>query len=386
MNKKIRNLILISILIVVIGAVIGLRVLSPNKLAVTEKSVEFDENLPSLFEFGAGTCVPCKQMKPVLEEVKKLYAGKVNIISIDTNLEENKGAREKYRYKFEPTQIIFNKDDKELTRHMGFWAKQDIEQKLLELGLITELAKPAVVGQDKESSEEAESDGIAATFFNNLESWIKENFWLGILVVFAWGLISVIFSPCQLSTIPLVVGYVGGYTTGGVRKSFLYSLAFVVGIFIPMFIFAVFLYQVMYLLQDIGPLFFGGLLILMGLYLLNLLPLNFKPPAQKNEKKGALGAFILGILYGIFVTGPCSLAFMAPVLGVVESGENWFYGVVLIFIFSVAHCLPILAAGTATGWVNSLLSSKKMGAATTIFRFAAGALIFLLGFYFLALK
>jgi len=228
--------------------------------------------------------------------------------------------------------------------------------------------------------------GFIEKWFNNLEGWINGSLLIGFLAVFAWGIISVLISPCQLSTIPLVVGYVGGYSEGGTGKAFKYSASFVLGLFIPIFLFAVLLSEALTLLEDVGTYFFGVLLIVMGLYLLELLILSFKAPKSKSEKRGAIGAFALGIVYSIFVTGPCTLAFMAPIIGLASTGNDRFYGISLIFVFSVAHCLPILAAGTATGWVQKLLGSSTIGKTSNLFRWASGLIILLVGVYFLAIK
>ena len=75
-------------------------------------------------EFGRGTCIPCKQMKPILEELAKEYEGKVNVLII--SVDEHRDLTKQYGIMAIPTQIFFDSEGQELTRHMGFFAKEDI--------------------------------------------------------------------------------------------------------------------------------------------------------------------------------------------------------------------------------------------------------------------
>jgi thioredoxin 1 len=89
--------------------------------------------LPRLVDLGAGKCIPCKQMKPVLAELTQEYAGQFEVVFID--VWENKAAGEPYGIRLIPTQIFFAADGKELARHEGFMAKKDILAKWKELGI-----------------------------------------------------------------------------------------------------------------------------------------------------------------------------------------------------------------------------------------------------------
>ncbi len=89
--------------------------------------------LPRLVDLGADKCIPCKMMAPVLEELKKEYAGKLRVEFID--VWKNKDAGEPYGIKLIPTQIFFDASGKELWRHEGFMAKKDILAKWKELGV-----------------------------------------------------------------------------------------------------------------------------------------------------------------------------------------------------------------------------------------------------------
>lgn len=89
--------------------------------------------LPKLIDLGAGKCVPCKLMFPVIEELKKEYAGRLNVEFID--VWQNPQAAKQYGIEIIPTQIFYDADGKELFRHVGFFAKADILAKWQELGV-----------------------------------------------------------------------------------------------------------------------------------------------------------------------------------------------------------------------------------------------------------
>ena len=89
--------------------------------------------LPRLLDLGAGKCIPCKMMAPILEELKKEYAGRMNVEFID--VWQNPDAGKQYGIEMIPTQIFFDASGKELFRHVGFFGKEDILGKWKELGV-----------------------------------------------------------------------------------------------------------------------------------------------------------------------------------------------------------------------------------------------------------
>ncbi len=90
-------------------------------------------NLPRLVDLGAGKCIPCKMMAPILAELKKTYAGKVDVQFIDVWV--NPDEAPKYGIKIIPTQIFYDAAGKELFRHEGFFAREDILAKWKEFGV-----------------------------------------------------------------------------------------------------------------------------------------------------------------------------------------------------------------------------------------------------------
>ena len=89
--------------------------------------------LPTIAEFGRGVCVPCKQMKPILEELATEYKGKLNvvIVEVDDHIDQTR----QYGIMAIPTQIFFDGSGNEVTRHVGFLPKEDIITQLENMGI-----------------------------------------------------------------------------------------------------------------------------------------------------------------------------------------------------------------------------------------------------------
>ena len=98
----------------------------------TQAGGEATDGLPRLVDLGAGMCIPCKMMAPILEELRKEYEGRLDVVVIDVNEEKEEAAR--YKIDLIPTQIFFDPSGKELFRHEGFFSKEDILAKWKELG------------------------------------------------------------------------------------------------------------------------------------------------------------------------------------------------------------------------------------------------------------
>jgi thioredoxin 1 len=103
-----------------------------KKIVKADSTKTKEVTLPKLVDLGADKCIPCKMMAPILEELKKDYAGKLDVVFID--VWKNSGEGEKYKIRVIPTQIFYSPEGKELFRHEGFFAKEDIVAKWKELG------------------------------------------------------------------------------------------------------------------------------------------------------------------------------------------------------------------------------------------------------------
>lgn len=88
---------------------------------------------PTVVDFGAGYCIPCKQMKPILDSLAKEYRGRANVLFVD--IKEERDMSGKYRIQLIPTQVFFDARGKEVERHMGFMDKPEIVSILKDLGV-----------------------------------------------------------------------------------------------------------------------------------------------------------------------------------------------------------------------------------------------------------
>lgn len=127
-----------AIIVVAVAALAGAAVVakragrSAQPAAVAQTEAVAKLAMPRLVDLGAGKCIPCKMMAPILEELKKEYATKFGVEFID--VWENPAAQDKYNVNVIPTQIFYDAGGKELWRHEGFISKEDILAKWEELG------------------------------------------------------------------------------------------------------------------------------------------------------------------------------------------------------------------------------------------------------------
>ncbi len=131
--NKLSKYIIIAILIAAVGVVLALK---QNKTQSPDPQIEQTKPsaaLPRLVDLGADKCIPCKMMAPILEGLKNEYAGILNVEFID--VWKNPDAGQKYDIRVIPTQIFYDASGKELFRHEGFFAKDDILAKWKEFGI-----------------------------------------------------------------------------------------------------------------------------------------------------------------------------------------------------------------------------------------------------------
>jgi thioredoxin 1 len=129
--------------VLVLAAVAALWLARGNERAVAAEQAKAEASgLPRLMDIGSKTCIPCKMMEPVLEELKKEYAGKLQVDFIDVAIKENVAIAQQLKVEVIPTQIFCDAKGKELWRHQGFIAKADILAKWAELGIAFQVAVP----------------------------------------------------------------------------------------------------------------------------------------------------------------------------------------------------------------------------------------------------
>jgi cytochrome c-type biogenesis protein len=206
---------------------------------------------------------------------------------------------------------------------------------------------------------------------------------------FAWGVLSVLLSPCHLAGIPLVVGYIGDRKVSRTGAAFLISLLFALGILATIAGIGALTAVAGRMLGNIGPWgnYLGAaLFFVFGLYLLDVLKLPWFGGGVRPQGTGLGAALLMGLLFGAAL-GPCTFAYMAPMLGVTFrlSADTPLYGASLIGAFGLGHCAVIAAAGTSASTVQRYLSWGEKSRGPELLRKVCGALLLLGGLYMIYL-
>ena len=225
------------------------------------------------------------------------------------------------------------------------------------------------------------------SFFLSVNEWMVGGSILAAAGCFLWGMISVLFSPCHLASIPLVVAYVGGQQKALVpRQAAGYAVAFGTGLFITIAVIGAICALLGRMLGDIGSywqILIGAVLIWVALGMLGVEKCTLSGSLlYRLNFKGLFGALALGLGYGI-LSGSCTFGFIAPILAIITVQQEVATGILFILLFAVGHCLPIAVAGSSTAIVRRLVENSTWQGAGGWFRRAAGAVICLLGVYFI---
>jgi cytochrome c-type biogenesis protein len=203
---------------------------------------------------------------------------------------------------------------------------------------------------------------------------------------FVWGVLSIILSPCHLASIPLIVGFIDEQGKISTRRAFNLSVLFSVGILVTIGLIGALTAAAGRMMGDVGR--WGNYLValiflLVGLHLLEFIPAPWSGPGRVGMKrKGRIAAFLLGLIFGIAL-GPCTFAYMAPMLAVTFrlAATNLVYGVVLLLMYGIGHCSVIVAAGTFTEVVQHYLNWTDRSRGAVILKKICGVLVILGGFY-----
>jgi len=205
---------------------------------------------------------------------------------------------------------------------------------------------------------------------------------------FVWGVVSVMFSPCHLASIPLIVAYVGGQETAvNPRRASWYAAAFTIGLFITIAAVGIICALLGRMLGDVGiwlQVAVGAVLIWVALGMMGVEACNISGGMLYRLKlRGIHGAFGLGLAYGI-LSGSCTFGFIAPILAIVTVQQEIFAGSTMMLLFALGHCLPIVIAGSSTAMVRRLTESFFWQGTGLWFRRSAGVLIAIMGIYFIS--
>ncbi|HKB84683.1 MAG TPA: cytochrome c biogenesis protein CcdA, partial [Ignavibacteriaceae bacterium] len=195
--------------------------------------------------------------------------------------------------------------------------------------------------------------------------------------------------PCHLSSIPLVVGYISSQGKLSIRRTFNISLLFSAGILITIAAVGIITASLGRLMGDIGNIgnyLVAAIFFIVGLYLLGIInPVWNIFGLKQTKRKGLWTALILGLLFGLAL-GPCTFAYMAPVLGIVfqTAQTNYLLAMIFLLAFGVGHCSVIVGAGTLTGKVQKYLNWSEGSKTISIIKKVCGILVILGGVYMLA--
>jgi cytochrome c-type biogenesis protein len=223
--------------------------------------------------------------------------------------------------------------------------------------------------------------------FLTVNEWIAGGTMIAALGCLLWGMISVVFSPCHLASIPLIVAYVGGQQTIlKPREAAYYSVAFTSGLFITIALIGIICALLGRMLGDVGnywQILIGLVLVWVALGMLGVEKCSMSGNLlYRLNLRGMFGALALGLAYGV-LSGSCTFGFIAPILAIVTVQQKVATGVLFILLFAIGHCLPIVVAGSSTAAVKRVLENSAWQGAGNWFRKGAGAVIAGLGIYFI---
>ncbi len=220
-------------------------------------------------------------------------------------------------------------------------------------------------------------------WLETLSKLITESLWLAPLLALLAGVLTSV-TPCALPVIPLVIGYVGGSKSNDPKKAFKLSLTFALGLTVTFTVLGTAASLVGKLMGASGKWWYIALGILMVLMALQTWEVyNFIPSTyltDKSTRKGYIGAFIAGILGGVF-SSPCATPVLVVLLGIAARSGNVAWGVLLLLLYSIGHGVLIVAAGTSIGLVKKVTSSEKYGLFSKILKYIMGGSILLIAFY-----
>ena len=209
---------------------------------------------------------------------------------------------------------------------------------------------------------------------------------IALSAAFVWGILSVLLSPCHLSSIPLIVGFINGQGVSTARRALAISVAFATGILTTIYAIGYITYKIGGMMGDLGQwanYVVAGIFFLVGLVLLDVIPMPWSGPGQiRMKRKGLLAAFILGLVFGIAL-GPCTFTYMIPLLAVTvfKATATGPWGVLLLAVYGVGHCSVIVLAGTSAGLVQKYLNWNEKSKGAIILKKICGLLVLAGGVY-----
>jgi len=220
--------------------------------------------------------------------------------------------------------------------------------------------------------------------FTQLTRAVAGTWFIAVAAFFIWGILSILLSPCHLASIPLIVGFIDEQGKISTKRAFWISTLFAVGILITIGAIGAITAAAGRMMGDVGKYgnyFVALIFFVVGLHLLDIIPMPFSGQGQVGMKrKGMLAALILGLVFGIAL-GPCTFAYMAPMLGVTFklASTNLLYGILLLLVYGIGHCSVIVFAGTFTEVVQRYMNWNERSKGALILKKICGVLVLLGG-------
>lgn len=225
--------------------------------------------------------------------------------------------------------------------------------------------------------------------FTWLSAALSNSAGMAVAAAFIWGVLSIVLSPCHLASIPLIVGFIDGQGRISTARAFLLALLFSTGILVTIAVIGLITGLMGRMLGDIGRwgnYFVAVIFFIIGLYLIGVVPLPFlEKGANPNfKKRGLFAALVLGLIFGVAL-GPCTFAYMAPMLGVVfhVASTQLLFAVSLILAYAIGHCSIIVMAGTFTEAVQHYLQWNENSKGAMVLKKMCGVLVIIGGIYLL---
>lgn len=223
------------------------------------------------------------------------------------------------------------------------------------------------------------------TVLENIEQIVATYPILAFGAVFLAGVLSSA-SPCVLATIPLVVGFVGGYSEGDRWRAFRYSLAFILGLSLTFTAFGAAAGLLGTMFGTLGGWWYaaaGAVAVVMGFQLAGLYEIRLPIRRGYRPKQGGVvGSFLLGLFFGV-VSSPCATPVLVVILTFVATRGQVLYGIALLFTYAVGHCLLMLAAGTFTGFVEAFVKARGIINFSTWAKRVSGGIVAVVGSWFI---
>lgn len=216
-----------------------------------------------------------------------------------------------------------------------------------------------------------------------ISTTVLEYVWFAPLLALLAGVLTS-FTPCSLSSVPLVIAYVGATQESDTKRALLLSVLFALGsavTFTSLGVAASLLGSILGPAMPWWYIVLGILMVIMALQIWEII--NIIPSTNllsKSSKRGAVGAFFAGILGGLF-SSPCATPILVALLAIVAGEGNVLWGILLLLLYSIGHGILAVIAGTSTGLVRKLTSSDRYGRYALASRIVMGSIVLLIGFY-----